>query len=96
MTEHPLTSMLRAPDELVVASYRFSGVRHFGPYFAWKLMVDLLPDDPELTAGLRKLMEAKDCFVRSALTADRGDPQEPRAAEVSRPHAEQAEIRPDQ
>jgi hypothetical protein len=25
---------------------------------------DALPDDPELTAGLRHLMEAKDCFVR--------------------------------
>ncbi len=24
-------------------------------------------DGPELTAGLRKLMEAKDCFVRAAL-----------------------------
>ncbi|MGC4106054.1 MAG: hypothetical protein QM753_06825 [Thermomicrobiales bacterium] len=26
-----------------------------------------LPDSPELTAGLRKLLEAKDCFVRAAL-----------------------------
>lgn len=26
-----------------------------------------LPDGPELTAGLRKLLEAKDCFVRAAL-----------------------------
>jgi hypothetical protein len=26
-----------------------------------------LPDGPELTAGLRKLLEAKDCFVRSAI-----------------------------
>jgi hypothetical protein len=24
-----------------------------------------LPDSPELTAGLRKLLEAKDCFVRA-------------------------------
>ena len=24
-------------------------------------------DGPELTAGLRKLLEAKDCFVRAAL-----------------------------
>ena len=30
-------------------------------------MVDALPDGPELTTGLRKLLEAKDCFVRSAL-----------------------------
>lgn len=26
-----------------------------------------LPDGPELTAGLRKLVEAKDCFVRAKL-----------------------------
>lgn len=26
-----------------------------------------LPDGPEKSAGLRKLLEAKDCFVRSAL-----------------------------
>lgn len=30
-------------------------------------MVRTLPDGPELTAGLRKLLEAKDCFVRRAL-----------------------------
>lgn len=35
-------------------------------------MVDELPDGPELTAGLRKLLEAKDCFVRAALDAVRG------------------------
>lgn len=27
-----------------------------------------LPDGPEKSAGLRKLLEAKDCFVRAALT----------------------------
>jgi hypothetical protein len=31
-----------------------------------------IPDGPELTAGLRKLLEAKDCFVRAALAADDG------------------------
>jgi hypothetical protein len=30
-------------------------------------MVKALPDGQELAAGLRKLMEAKDCFVRAAL-----------------------------
>jgi hypothetical protein len=30
-------------------------------------MITSLPDGPELTAGLRKLLEAKDCFVRVAL-----------------------------
>lgn len=32
-------------------------------------MVLTLPDGPELTAGLRKLLEAKDCFVRQAMVA---------------------------
>ncbi len=30
-------------------------------------MINGLPDGPELSAGLRKLLEAKDCFVRAAL-----------------------------
>ena len=30
-------------------------------------MVEQLPDGPELTTGLRKLLEAKDCFVRASL-----------------------------
>lgn len=30
-------------------------------------VIAALPDGPELTAGLRKLLEAKDCFVRAAL-----------------------------
>ena len=33
-------------------------------------MVEALPDGPELTAGLRKLLEAKDCLVRAALPAN--------------------------
>lgn len=30
-------------------------------------MVRILPDGPELTVGLRKLLEAKDCCVRAKL-----------------------------
>jgi hypothetical protein len=30
-------------------------------------MIRQLPDGPELTTGLRKLLEAKDCFVRAAI-----------------------------
>lgn len=33
---------------------------------AWD-MFEQLPDGPELTAGLRKLLEAKDAFVRASL-----------------------------
>jgi len=32
-------------------------------------MVEALPDGPELSAGLRKLLEAKDCMVRAAIAA---------------------------
>lgn len=30
-------------------------------------MEEALPDGPEKSAGLRKLLEAKDCFVRASL-----------------------------
>lgn len=33
---------------------------------AWDLIATV-PDSPELVAGLRKLLEAKDCAVRAAL-----------------------------
>ncbi len=36
-------------------------------------MIDRVDDSPELTAGLRKLLEAKDCFVRAALDLDTVD-----------------------
>lgn len=39
---------------------------------AWA-MVDVLPPSAELIAGLRKLLEAKDCMVRAALDASRED-----------------------
>jgi hypothetical protein len=31
------------------------------------LLNDMLPDSPEKSAGLRKLLEAKDCMVRAKL-----------------------------
>lgn len=39
--------------------------RRIGECAEW--MTANLPDGPELTAGLRKLLEAKDCFVRAAV-----------------------------
>ena len=33
-----------------------------------KLMEATLPDGPEKSAGMRKLLEAKDCFVRAKLS----------------------------
>ena len=38
------------------------------------IMVDNLPDDPELVTGLRKLLEAKDAFVRTAVAAGKATP----------------------
>lgn len=32
-----------------------------------KIMDDNLPETPEKTVGMRKLLEAKDCFVRAKL-----------------------------
>ncbi len=32
----------------------------------------LLPESPEKTAGLRKLLEAKDCFVRAKIEVSEG------------------------
>lgn len=32
-----------------------------------KLMDEMLPDGAEKSAGMRKLLEAKDCFVRARL-----------------------------
>jgi hypothetical protein len=33
-------------------------------------MLDAIDDGPELTTGLRKLLEAKDCFVRAVLDSE--------------------------
>ena len=36
-------------------------------------MANRLPASAETSAGLRKLLEAEDCFVRAALTPTEGD-----------------------
>ncbi len=35
-----------------------------------RLMDEVLPDGSEKSAGMRKLLEAKDCFVRAALPGE--------------------------
>lgn len=37
------------------------------PIFELMLKMDELPTSPEKEAGMRKLLEAKDCFVRASL-----------------------------
>lgn len=39
------------------------------------LLADTLEDGPELSAGLRKLLEAKDCFVRQRVADLKPEPQ---------------------
>lgn len=63
---HPATTGLlrwfeyaHLPDHLQAVSRPIGELAH--------AMVDELPDGPELSAGLRKLLEAKDCLVRAAL-----------------------------
>lgn len=64
----------RHPSTVGIA--RFFEWEHLPPYLQAisrpcgemaEQMIQALPDGPELTAGLRKLLEAKDCFVRAAL-----------------------------
>ena len=44
-------------------------------------------DGPEKSAGMRKLLEAKDCFVRAALDAPKPEATSAPAAETIRPRA---------
>lgn len=53
---------------------------HLPPELAWaseacqflaSRMIQQVSDGPELTVGLRKLLEAKDCFVRAIVTEGR-------------------------
>lgn len=69
MDRHPATTAIlkhfeygHLPEHLAVVSARVKRLA--------VSMVRQLDDSPELTAGLRKLLEAKDCFVRAALEAE--------------------------
>lgn len=68
MTEQPREPMMQffafehLPEHLQVVSIKF--------YELACTMVAILPRNPERTAGLRKLLEAKDCAVRAVLFKD--------------------------
>ncbi len=71
---HPATvSIARyfAYDHLPEPQQTISAYSH---HLAEAMIADL-PDGPELTTGLRKLLEAKDCFVRASLPAAPGGGQ---------------------
>ena len=60
---HPSTQGLMAflqPNQKIISSQPISTA----VYDLAVNLVDMLTDGPELTAGLRKLLEAKDCFAR--------------------------------
>lgn len=57
----PLFAFLHLPPHLQRVSSPFTMLA--------ERMLTELPDGPELSAGLRKLVEAKDCFVRQAVIA---------------------------
>lgn len=71
-----MTDILAARHPSTVQLLGFFAYDHLPPFLqtvsapCHDLAFDLagsLPDGPELTAGLRKLLEAKDAFVRQAL-----------------------------
>jgi len=68
---HPATAAIlryfeygHLPADLQVVSAPLCAVAH--------QMAETLPPGPEVTTGLRKLLEAKDCLVRAALDAREG------------------------
>jgi len=65
------------PADLGVVSMQFHHLAHE--------LVDRLPDSPELTVALRKLLEGKDAAVRAALTAGgvRADPPRPQVEQMA-------------
>lgn len=71
--------MAGQPHPSVVAILRYFEWEHLPPHLQEisapigilaKSMAERLPQGPELTTGLRKLLEAKDCLVRAALDGD--------------------------
>lgn len=70
----------RHPSEEAVMRW-LTKTGHLHPELRWvveahadlaELMRAQIPSDPELTLGLHKLKEAKDCFVRAAVAAGFG------------------------
>lgn len=65
-TEHLLSlfDYKHLPEHLQMVSGQFKAMA--------ETMVENLGDGPEMSAGLRKLLEAKDCMVRQAVIDARG------------------------
>lgn len=63
---HPATAAVLRHFEYAHLPPMLQGVSRPLCELAHQYAMDL-PEDPEVTAGIRKLLEAKDCFVRAAL-----------------------------
>lgn len=50
------------PEHLAIVARRFEDLKT-------DLLNDVAEDTPEVVAGFRKLLEAKDCFVRATVSA---------------------------
>jgi len=74
------------PVELKAVSSMVSDLAHH--------MDRVLPDCAEKSAGLRKLLEAKDCFVRAAVVLAGTEKQEdgPTTVEIRLPSSDTAEV----
>lgn len=71
---HPSTQAILRYFDYAHLPQHLAGVSEPFCTLAWTMAEHL--SGPELTAGLRKLLEAKDCMVRAALQAS--DPRGPR------------------
>lgn len=92
LVEEPVETVHRHPSTTAV--YRWFDYEHLTKarprevsmylHDTARIMLEILPDSQELTAGLRKLLEAKDCFVRAAveLGDDVADPWAPTGEET--------------
>lgn len=65
-TEHMLKMLKPNPDLPVGTPERIAA----WAYESALMLTEDIQDSPELTAGLRKLLEAKDCFVRCVVLDD--------------------------
>lgn len=64
---HPSTSHM---VDMIAYNPQLNGASKVIASYFWEMTCDLitiLDDSPELTAGLRKLLEAKDCLIRASL-----------------------------
>lgn len=66
---HPSEELVRRFFEYEHLPEPLRNVAYLAADYA-QAVIDRIESDPELTVGLRKLLEAKDCFVRAAVAQE--------------------------